>query len=97
MLQDKQRERLGMRLRGRESLGKGALVLCSFPGLVLQFQSHPCLPDPTGILMHHYLCGSTALSEGDAVWEPEQDFKLTKFCVSVVSHVGRQQRLVQCF
>lgn len=47
--------------------------------------------------MHHYLCSFTALSEGDAVWETGQDFKLIGFCVSVASHVGRQQGLVQCF
>lgn len=34
-------------------LGKVALVLHSFPGLVLQLQSYPYMPYPTGILMHH--------------------------------------------
>lgn len=28
------------------------------------------------------------------MWEPELGFKLIGFCVSVVSHVGRQQGLV---
>lgn len=41
-----------MRQRWREKLGKGALVPHLFAGLVLQLQSHPCLPDPTGIPMH---------------------------------------------
>lgn len=41
-----------MRQRWRERLGKGALVHHWFPELVLQLQSHPRLPDPTGILMH---------------------------------------------